>query len=242
MRILFTSKFTIGALCIILVLLTYTCSCRKDPPKPHPNIDKGTYYLGEVKDYLYFKPGSYWVYHNTVTDQYDTITQISIDTSMKECSEDLPDGVYYARYTDLKYVQYSSLLNRKLMHSTRIPAAHNFGYTINRTYLDDIYPIDYEIFIYPFHKPEDTNTTYSSRPLKFGEKYLFHSGTFQFDSAVQLRVFDLGFQPRSTITRNGIIKADHYWAKGYGLVKIDVFSFSPQTWETWELTDYKINR
>ena len=50
--------------------------------KPEPEKQKylGNYPLGEVKDYLYFKSGSYWVYECDSTLELDSQVMISIDT------------------------------------------------------------------------------------------------------------------------------------------------------------------
>jgi hypothetical protein len=100
----------------------------------------GPYYLGEVKEYLYFKPGSYWIHKNTVTWQLDTITTLSIDTSIAHCDNDLPSAHYFATYTNLVFYQWSSLLKTKFTHSLYPPAAYNFGYSIERSYIDKGFP------------------------------------------------------------------------------------------------------
>jgi hypothetical protein len=52
-------------------------SCKREP---EPQKYLGNYPLGEVKDYLYFKPGSYWVYECDSTGELDSQVIRSIDT------------------------------------------------------------------------------------------------------------------------------------------------------------------
>ena len=55
-----------------LIAITALHSCKPEPPDPPPT-DLGFFGLGEAKDYVYFKKGTWWVYQNTRTGEYDTI-------------------------------------------------------------------------------------------------------------------------------------------------------------------------
>jgi hypothetical protein len=229
------TKTCLYLLCTALLLLN---ACKPEN-KPHPNIYKGPYYLGEVKDYLYFKTGSYWVYKNNVTNQIDTWTMTFIDTFISKTDMDLPDGHYYAEYTGFTYYQSSSLLNGILKHSRYKPTPHAGGVAIARKYIYESYPAQYDIFLFPFAKNLDTSAVYSPAPTFFKQVYNLQSGPYTFDSAVQLRVYD-DIWPRSSIVKNSGVFADHFWVKGVGLSKIFIRSYYPETIETWELIDYKI--
>ena len=63
------------AICLPLLLLMGAC-------KPEPKQQKylGNYPLGEVMDYLYFRPGSYWIYECDSTQELDSQVLVSIDT------------------------------------------------------------------------------------------------------------------------------------------------------------------
>ena len=65
-----------------IVALTFFALLGLGACKPEPEKQKylGNYPLGEVKDYLYFKPGSYWVYECDSTLELDSQVMISIDT------------------------------------------------------------------------------------------------------------------------------------------------------------------
>jgi hypothetical protein len=55
------------AICLPLLLLVD--ACKPDKPKDPLTI---TYKLGEVKDYMYFKPGTWWVYEHDLTKERDS--------------------------------------------------------------------------------------------------------------------------------------------------------------------------
>lgn len=221
-----------------MYLLLTANSCRQED-KPHPNIYKGPYHLGEVKDYLYFKPGSYWVYKNNVTGQIDTWTMTYMDTFRNQTNLDLPDAHYFMTYTHIQFKQFSTLLKGYLTNSMRVPAAHNYGCSIHRNYIESGFPATYNLFRHSFLTNFDTNQVYSSTADYFRTIYNLHSGPYTFDSAVQLRVYD-DIWPRSTIVKNSLVFADHFWVKGVGLSKIYIRSYYPETIETWELIDLKI--
>jgi hypothetical protein len=54
---------------ICLPLLLVMGACKPDKPKDPITI---TYKLGEVKDYMYFKPGTWWVYEHDLTKERDS--------------------------------------------------------------------------------------------------------------------------------------------------------------------------
>ena len=56
----------------IAIVSTTLYSCKPDKPDPGPT-DLGFFGLGEAKDYVYFKKGTWWVYQNTRTKEYDTL-------------------------------------------------------------------------------------------------------------------------------------------------------------------------
>ncbi len=210
--------------------------CKPDPPKPHPTIRR-SFYLGGVKDYLYFKPGSYWIYKNTVTNEIDTVKQVVMDTSRKRVAMDLPDAYYIMDYTDIYYVQTSSLIKRNLVHNLYPVAAYSSGpYAVQKGFGFGMYTI----FIYPFIRQFDTTVTYDIGGRSFGTISKIQSGPYTFDSATQIRCYNSDFHPKSSIMKSQVVFADAFWVKGVGLARINIRSWDPETYETWILTDYKI--
>jgi hypothetical protein len=102
-------KILIGINLSFIVLLfnacckSNKCKCEKEWGEKVEDctpIHYGPYPLGEVKDYFYFKLGSYWVYKFDLTDELDSIFTISCDTTVIEIS---------GRYQLWKSITYTTL-------------------------------------------------------------------------------------------------------------------------------------
>ncbi len=80
--------------CLILLIIHGCCrDQRRDISGKQCELrpDEYSYFwLGEAKDYMYFRTGTWWVYKNTNTGLLDTISVISssLDTSVIKGSED----------------------------------------------------------------------------------------------------------------------------------------------------------
>lgn len=81
-------------MCISILALSGCCKDKRNdiPGKqcdPRPN-EISHFWLGEAKDYMYFKPGTWWVYKNTNTGMIDTIQvySSSLDTFTVKGRED----------------------------------------------------------------------------------------------------------------------------------------------------------
>ena len=72
-------KIPYKLLAIALLTLSLSC-CRRDDDQP---MQHHTLLLPqEVKDYLLFKPGTYWVYQNNKTQELDSVYVVSVDTAI----------------------------------------------------------------------------------------------------------------------------------------------------------------
>lgn len=91
-----------------LLALAGASSCKPEPAKQKY---LGTYPLGDILDYLYFKPGSMWVYECDSTGELDTQVMVSIDTGWEVHSyiqfqtltstiKSLNEGSIYRHYVD----------------------------------------------------------------------------------------------------------------------------------------------
>jgi len=74
---------------VCLVLIIGLCSCVKETPTSNTNnLPKDPvykeYWLGEAKDYMYFKHGTWWVYKNMQNGKTDSVyvTLSKLDTTM----------------------------------------------------------------------------------------------------------------------------------------------------------------
>lgn len=83
-------------ICLLLVSIEFISCCtdkRNDIPNNqcNPSPDEHYFYaLGESKEYMYFKEGTWWVYKNTITNELDTIKvyQSLMDTIVVKGSQD----------------------------------------------------------------------------------------------------------------------------------------------------------
>jgi hypothetical protein len=228
---------TVLGLAIIAGLSLGSCTPEE---KPHPKIYTGPFYLGEALDYLYFKPGSYWVYKNTVTNQIDTITQISIDTATKYVDTDVPSGHYYMTYTSISYRQYSSLHKSSITCGMHPPVAFEYGLSIGCRYFDDGFPAEFQLFSFPFVLNVDTTFHVSTSINFLGYKKDIKYGPRITDSAVHFLSRSTKIDLRSSVIQNEIGKGNNYWVKGIGRIRVDFTSWYPETKESWELVDYYI--
>jgi hypothetical protein len=80
---------------ICLPLLLVMGACKPDKTKDPITI---TYKLGEVKDYMVFKPGTYWVYQNDITGEIDSqwVTSCQVGEYSQKGTEE------YSRHITLK--------------------------------------------------------------------------------------------------------------------------------------------
>lgn len=57
---------------ILIGITSVLVTCKPDQPDPAPT-ELGFFPLGEVKEYVLFKPGTWWVYKNSLTSIHDSI-------------------------------------------------------------------------------------------------------------------------------------------------------------------------
>lgn len=61
---------------IIFILSLFLAQCRKDksiPPDPEPCNGCPVYHISDVKDWLYFQPGTYWIYEEENSGMIDSV-------------------------------------------------------------------------------------------------------------------------------------------------------------------------
>lgn len=201
------------------LLLLQASSCR---PEPEPQKYLGTYPLGDIKDYLYFKPGSMWVYECDSTGELDTQIMVSCDTPwivksfvkyqiLKFDIKSLNEGSYYSNYNPGMDIFYRE--NWTYFWSiTRFRSNPNNG----GGGTDCI-----------FFKPYDTNSLGG-----FGSSSTYYKGLLthytvlgkEYDSVRVFQVqFGAGFaEPKIKTTKTG--QATYYWAKGVGIVRLHIWT------------------
>lgn len=224
---------------IIVLLSGLLSSCNRN--ENQKKIYRGPFYLGQIKDYLYFKEGSTWIYQNSLSGELDTVRQIYCDTQFFEKSDILPDATYYNSYTLLDYDQKSSrnncLIRINSGHINPIVYAYHTNYS--KTCFNPTGGGDVENFFYPF---DSTITGFSG-------SVTYYRGSL--DSMLVLgkyypdiQIFEVSRDgtigvPQSSIPFVKMGKGVYYWSKGYGLIKIQLNTeryddYTPFT-HSWEL-------
>jgi hypothetical protein len=238
----------ISLLILLAVIVVFNSCCKKQKCKCKEEwgeeVDDctpkhfGPYYLGEVKDYLYFKPGSWWVYENNLTGETDSIYTVLCDTAFNEVTGKDEKWLTLS-YTSIgfrlrsdKYdVDYYFDQRPRFPHATDF----NFNLVMDKMANFPTFGANSVPFSYPFNPAikQNFNELISSMDIK-GKTYT-DVAVFQVspDNSVQHPTnipYPLYFQ--ATVK--------YYWAKNYGLVKIEAKTYRNDTgqevYNNWELT------
>jgi len=221
----FIKNYKLFLLVIVSVVLnscckdknTYTSGCQKEPAKY-----LGDYPLGEIKDYLYFHPGSQWVYECDSTLELDT--QI-----MTECVI-TPYKKPYITYELLTFKKISineGSTYKVFYPTTNVPYNDDFKYffstVIKRTNPKDpqvsrdcIYYKPYDSSIYGFGSSETRYHGYLDSLEVLGKWYK------------DIRIFQVahsaGFAEPTNIGTTQTGQATYYWAKNIGIVRLHIWT------------------
>lgn len=230
-------------LLIFLPVCFLTVRGCKKPPEKQKYL--GTYPLGDIKDYLYFKPGSMWVYECDSTGELDTQVMVSIDTPWVKKS--------YIQ-TQLLTFQIKSL-NEGSVYTAPWPNG-DVLYQDNFKYF---YQIERNIVNVPkgiytkdavFFKPYDSSIYgYVSSPTYY--KGFLTNYVVSGKSYDTVRVFKVQVSsgwPKINSWRYPRLyyfaSVQYYWAKGVGLIQLRVFAWDKVSDEAfthnWNLKEFKL--
>ena len=211
--------FIIPILAISVLLLLPISSCA--PEKPEPQQYMGTYPLGDIKDYLYFKPGSMWVYECDVTGDLDTQIMVSCDTPWVIKS--------YIKYQvinrRMESINEGSFYNDSRVN-TPVSYMKNFKYGLFLTrWRDDKKSGKSTGVDCIFFKPYDTNSIggYGSSESHYkGTLYNYKVLKVTYDSVRVFKVDLGGTFPRISIKTDDMGILEYYFAKNIGIVQVKV--------------------
>ena len=238
------SKIPFLILCTLLIAScckSNKCKCNKEWGERVDDctpVHFGPFPLGGAKDYLYFKPGSWWVYRNSLSGETDSIYTVYCDTAVEESQGD-PNRWLTLTYTTIAYQLKSTVYNTTYIYERikQHPYTSTFEYT-QAQWRTMIAPKKsrgpYPVFIYPFKDAAadfiELIPILNIQGADYSEVAVFQSDNF--DETVQLPT-----QLPYTVTYGGINK--YYWAKGAGLVQIESLLYKPSdsstVWQKWEL-------
>ena len=234
--------FKYGLLFLWVVLSINSCR-DKDPTKPGyqrkpPMKEFYTFRMTEVKDYVWFKPGTYWIYKNTKNNLLDTVTC----TSFYYDSVTIKGTYDYSKHITLNYdrleiTSYSSHYKWTYRDWSGNTTPDDKYFKNNRFVMERTCPSGLLIpFFYPFDIKGYSGTGSSSTQLISVEEVInMQNKTFN-----KVAVFDIDsddiwhHDTTSQIIRYPRTK--YYWAQNVGLIKRENVSEN----YSWELIDYNI--
>jgi len=215
-------------------------NCKKDCPEQQKYL--GTYPLGDIKDYLYFKPGSLWVYECDSTLELDSQVMVSIDTPWLKKS--------YIQFQHILFQKKS--LNEGSTYSTFSPAGdipyssnYEYGYSIvvkANNPSKNSYSTDCRFF-----KPYDPSKLGGGGSAPTSYKGLLTDYKVLGKTYDSVRVFQVqhsGGFPEPNIPTTKMGQVTYYYAKGVGIVRIHVWTSKDGGGKTfkfnWNLKSYNL--
>jgi hypothetical protein len=206
------------------------------PDGPTPVEDLGFFPLGEIKEYHYFQPGSWWVYKNMISGELDTVVMArsNIDT--------IPVGnnIRKFSYEDITYTTTSITLKENYRHYRRYPMSAEpidwkYFYYILRSRISDKNGFEgiQDVFI----SPDDISYGYADIIL------IENLDTLSLNSGIivhNVKVFETDFEGDGSWDS---YPTKYYWAKNVGLVKPEKCDMDKITLlDGWELIEYEITQ
>jgi hypothetical protein len=193
-----------------LMAITALHSCKPEPPDPPPT-DLGFFGLGEAKDYVYFKKGTWWVYQNTKTGLLDSIvvTYNLLDTLEQANNKwSFTNEVFSVRSKSL-INGYEYKLIQKEQAVEVIDEPKNFILpTLERS---NPYEGELEPFYYPF---DFKNYKYC---LGVNDSMIVNNKVYKEVAVFYIKRDNIEPHP---LEGNA---AKYYWARNYGLIRKDLF-------------------
>jgi hypothetical protein len=226
------------AICLPLLLLIG--ACKPDKPKDPITI---TYKLGEVKDYMVFKPGTYWVYQNDITGEIDSqwVTSCQVGEYTQKGTEEYSSHItlkqeFFEMYIATNFIDgYGDNPRWKLYSwgaSVNGYPAITPGYLVEKNKKAISTGSTSDIFVKPYYTASN-HTVYQINLLT---NYELNGSTYDTVRVFHVGADRCGFQSKIP-TADG--KSDYYFAKNYGLIKLYNMSFKASNGtpinQTWSL-------
>lgn len=243
-------------LCVSIILVFNAC-CRSKSCKCHERWgyyvsdctpkSYGPYPLGGAKDYLYFKPGSYWIYKNSYTGELDSLYMAYCDTFVKTTKgmdykwlEVSYTSIAFNLRSDIQGTSYQSQTQRVLPDVTGFDP-NNF-YSVQFCDLTTTQGSDGTsgyIFQYPFPSHNNPNEFEHYDQIKWSDSTYYDVGVFYND----VYSFDMIRMPKKVPGGCGPYNFGKiYWGKGVGIVamedSIHLYSNNEKKLNRWELIRY----
>jgi hypothetical protein len=215
---------------ILLLSVFFLNSC-----KPDDEVDKtyGPYTLGEARDYLDFKPGSWWVYQNNKSGLYDTLVLKSISirsqsfTGKNTVIKDLINFKTYSISDGYEYTYYNLFAPNPDLPSNLL--SNPYIEIANNKFRPNDFNAETVSFFYPFDKQHmGSISTFESRLIHIDTS--INLPTLKVDNVVVFRCKNDACWNSATVK--------YYWGKDIGLIKKENIDKN----ESWELVNFNIEK
>lgn len=232
---------------MILLFSFFVTSCEQ-PEEPEPQKYLGKFYIGEMRNYTFFKPGSMWVYECDSTGELDT--QV-----MLKC---------YTWWISTDYIDYEVMsFQRKSRNEGSLyadfAATYNISYSANFKKEGDWLNVEKspnklklsgtdQVFFTPYDNTKEysANGVSHTKYVKLITNYKMKDFTFD-----TVRVFMARASSAQPITNHPFYKnlypytnIEYYFAKNVGIVQLKITAWNSNTNadknHNWNLKYYKI--
>lgn len=238
-----------------LIAITVNLSnCSKKNSDSPSSQDLGFFSLGEAKDYLLFKPGTWWVYKNSNTNELDTMVLFSSGFDTIHVVNRLPPSQPYKNIFSYEYITYKIYSHRdKAVYHTFCRGMEpdaafflNFEFRCQRdSGFYNKYHTGYGLstqFYFPFHLDGHDGLS--------GTKFIERADSMDVRGKTYYDIVSFSVQndgsypyPNFYIVQNG--KSIYHWAKYIGVIKIEHHSYDKNFQEikmNWEIIESHILR
>ncbi|MGA1772462.1 MAG: hypothetical protein ACO39T_09355 [Flavobacteriaceae bacterium] len=247
MKINIPRKATFLAAVITALISFFNTSCKPDEPEPKKYL--GKFYIGDMRNYTYFKPGSMWVYECDSTGELDTQVMLKcytwwISTDYIDCEvlsfqrKSLNEGSLYTDYASTYTINYNENF-KKQGDWLNVEKSHS---DINRCGKDNVFFTPFDTTKEYFTADGSSETTYK----KLLTNYTVNNFTFD-----TVRVFMARRSNSNPMTNHPFFNdlypatiVEYYFAKNVGIIQLNVTAYSRSLIKDkshhWNLKYYKI--
>ena len=229
MKINIPRKATFLAAVITALISFFNTSCKPDEPEPKKYL--GKFYIGEMRNYTYFKPGSMWVYECDSTGELDTQVMLKcytwwISTDYIDCEvlsfqrKSLNEGSLYSDFAATNTINYNENF-KKQGDWLNVEKSHS---DINRCGKDNVFFTPFDTTKEYFTADGSSQTTYK----KLLTNYTVNNFTFD-----TVRVFMAQRSESNPMTDHPFFddlypktNVEYYFAKNIGIIQLNVTAYS----------------
>ena len=247
MKINIPRKATFLVAVITALISFFNTSCKPDEPEPKKYL--GKFYIGDMRNYTYFKPGSMWVYECDSTGELDTQVMLKcftwwISTDYIDCEvlsfqhKSLNEGSLYTDYPSTYTINYNENF-KKQGDWLNVEKSHS---DINRCGKDNVFFTPFDTTKEYFTADGSSETTYK----KLLTNYTVNNFTFDTVRVFMVRRSESNPMPNHPFFNDLYPKTnvEYYVAKNVGIIQLNVTAHSRSLIKDkshhWYLKYYKI--